>query len=178
MPAQQRLARLTGGLDAPGQQVDDAGERRTAVVSVRPVGGGKSVDQAGPGLGRRERRTRRQDARPALRQIRERAGMRLQQRVQPAHPSLREAAQQDVRERRRRLPLPAGRDRDAVHEMQVEIGVGAEREQVVVILGGRGRGDGDVGGLRPPGRQQLPHPAHGLYRLVVGRGGARSVDLR
>ena len=101
-----------------------------------------------------------------------------QQRVQPAHPRLGEAAQQDVRERRRRLSLPAGRDRDAVHEMQVEIGVGAEGEQVVVILAGRGRGDGDVSGLRPAGREQLPRPAHGLHRLVVGRGGADGVNLR
>ena len=44
VPAQQRLADLTGGLDATGQQVDDGGERRTVVVSVRPVGGAHPVE--------------------------------------------------------------------------------------------------------------------------------------
>ena len=75
------------------------------------------------------------------------------------------------------LSFPARRDLDAVHEMQVEIGVGTEGEQVVVILGGSGRGDGDVDGLRPAGREQLARPAHGLLRLVVGRGGAHGVRL-
>ena len=178
VPAQQRLARVTGGLDAPGQQVNDGSQHRAVIVSVRPVGGAQPVDQARPGSGRRERRAGRQDTRPALRQVRERAGMGPQQRVQPAHPCLGEAAEQDVRERRRRLPLPAGRHLDAVHEMQVEIGVGAEGEQVVVVLGGRGRSDGDVGGLRPAGHEQLARPAHGLDRLVVGRGGAPGGDVR
>ena len=47
---QQRLSRLLGGLDALGEQGDDAGERGAVVVPVRPVGGRQPVDQACPCL--------------------------------------------------------------------------------------------------------------------------------
>ena len=90
-----------------------------------------------------------------------------EQRVQSPHPSLGEAAQQDIRERRR-LPLPSRCDLDAVHEVQVEAGVCAEGKQVVVMVGGRGGGDGDVSGLHPAGCEKLPRPAHGLVCLVTG----------
>ena len=50
LPAQQRLARLLGGLDALGEQVDDRGERGVVVVPVRPVGSAQPVEQARPRL--------------------------------------------------------------------------------------------------------------------------------
>ena len=161
-----------------GEQLDDGDESRAVVFPVRPVGSRQLVDQARPCLRGGKRRIDRQDSRPALGQVRERAGVATQQCVQSPHSRLGEAAQQDIRESRRSLPLAARRDLDAVHEVQVEAGVGAEREKVVVVVGRRGRRDGDLGGLRPAGGEELPHPAHGLDRLVIGRGRADGGDIR
>ena len=95
-------------------------------------------------LGRSERRIGRQNARPALRQRLKRAGIGRQQRRKPPHPRLRQAAHQDVGQRRGRLSFPAGRDLHAMDEMKVEIGVGAQREEVIVVVGRIYRSDGDV----------------------------------
>ena len=166
--AQQPFAGLLCACDTPVQQADDEAKRGAVIQPVRPVGRRQTLNQARPRCAGRERRVGRQDAGPTLRQGLHGAGIGSQQRVQPPHPRLREPAHQDVRERRCRLPLSGSRHLDSVHEMHVEIGIRAQRQEMVVVVGQRGAGDGDIGRLGLAGSQQLPRPAHGLYRFVIG----------
>ena len=115
---------------------------------VGPVVGGQPVQQALPRCQRGQRRIGRQDSHPALRQAAKRAGFRTAQRCETTHPGLREAANEEIRERRSRLTIPGCRDLDAVDEVKIQVRIGAQGEEVIVIVTGRCGRDRDVGGLR------------------------------
>src|SRR3546814_13013453 len=80
---------------------------------------------------RSQRRVGRQDPQPALRQAGKRAGFRTAQRCEPTHPGLREAANEEIRERRSRLTIPGCRDLDAVDEVKIQVRIGAQGEEVI-----------------------------------------------
>ena len=175
---QQRFANCFGRGYALRQQSDDLAQRRTMIDSVGPIGGRQTVEQVGPGLGRRQRSICRKDARPARRESLKRAGIGGQQRRQAPHPGLRKAAHQDVRQGGRRLTLPTGRDLDAMHEVKVEIGVGSQSQEMIVVIGRRDRCDGDLGRIGRAGRDELPRPSEGLDGLVIGGRGADGDNFR
>ena len=125
------------------QPVGHAPQRRRVIGAVGPVFGRQPGQQTVPGVRRRKRRIGRQDAQPAFGQGFERP-VATAQRREAAQARLRQAANDDVGQRRGRLSFASGDGSDAVNEVQVDIGVGAQGQEMIIIVGGRRGRDGDL----------------------------------
>ncbi len=164
---EEGLADLGRGVRSFREQLDRRAQRRSVIGAVGPVLRLQPGQQAVPGAGRGKRRICRQDAQPAFGQSLERRRVPAQRR-EATKARLRQAANDDVGQRRGRLSLAGGDGPDAMDEVQVDVGVDAQGQEMIVIVGGRRGRDGDLRGHHARGEQR-PHPAHRLDGLVIGR---------